>query len=234
MLRHLKTMENNLNSNINALLVSGGHINYIYTPKYLEQSKRHFDIVIAIDGGLEAVNRLHLFPTHIIGDYDTVSKEILEKYVSSKQCEIIKLNPEKDLTDTQAAIEKAIELGASYIEIIGGTGTRLDHTFANIHTLQLMLGKCKEAVITNENNRIRLVDNNFIINKNEQYGKYVSFLPLTEKVEGITLKGFKYPLESFEFNVRKTLSLGVSNEIVDEKASVSVKSGILIMIESMD
>ena len=62
----------------------------------------------------------------------------------------------------------------------------------------------------------------------------MSFLPLTEKVQGITLEGFKYPLKDYEFNIKTTLSLGVSNEIIEDEATVSLKSGRLIMIESRD
>ncbi len=41
----------------------------------------------------------------------------------------------KDLTDTEIAMNLAIELGAERIFILGGTGTRLDHVVANIKLL---------------------------------------------------------------------------------------------------
>ena len=215
-----------------ALLISGGHINADYTVEYIKS--KDYDIIIAIDGGLKAAENLDIIPDIVVGDFDTIDSGTLNKYAGMKEVEVIRLNPEKDLTDTQSAIERALSLGADYIEIIGGTGTRLDHTIANIHTLQMMLGRCSEAVITNENNRIRIIEDKYVIKRQEQYGKYVSFLPLTEKVQGITLEGFKYPLKDYEFNIKTTLSLGVSNEIVEDEATVSLKSGRLIMIESRD
>ena len=215
-----------------ALLISGGHINADYTVEYIKG--KDYDIIIAIDGGLKAAENLDIIPDIVVGDFDTIDSGTLNKYAGMKEVEVIRLNPEKDLTDTQSAIERALSLGADYIEIIGGTGTRLDHTIANIHTLQMMLGRCSEAVITNENNRIRIIEDKYVIKRQEQYGKYVSFLPLTEKVQGITLEGFKYPLKDYEFNIKTTLSLGVSNEIVEDEATVSLKSGRLIMIESRD
>lgn len=215
-----------------ALLISGGHINADYTVEYIKG--KDYDIIIAIDGGLKEAESLDIIPDIVVGDFDTIDSGTLNKYAGMKEVEVIRLNPEKDLTDTQSAIERALSLGADYIEIIGGTGTRLDHTIANIHTLQMMLGRCSEAVITNENNRIRIIEDKYVIKRQEQYGKYVSFLPLTEKVQGITLEGFKYPLKDYEFNIKTTLSLGVSNEIIEDEATVSLKSGRLIMIESRD
>ena len=215
-----------------ALLISGGHINADYTVEYIKS--KDYDIIIAIDGGLKAAENLDIIPDIVVGDFDTIDSGTLNKYAGMKEVEVIRLNPEKDLTDTQSAIERALSLGADYIEIIGGTGTRLDHTIANIHTLQMMIGRCSGAVITNENNRIRIIEDKYVIKRQEQYGKYVSFLPLTEKVQGITLEGFKYPLKDYEFNIKTTLSLGVSNEIVEDEATVSLKSGRLIMIESRD
>lgn len=215
-----------------ALLISGGHINADYTVEYIKS--KDYDIIIAIDGGLKAAESLDIIPDIVVGDFDTIDSGTLNKYAGMKEVEVIRLNPEKDLTDTQSAIERALSLGADYIEIIGGTGTRLDHTIANIHTLQMMIGRCSGAVITNENNRIRIIEDKYVIKRQEQYGKYVSFLPLTEKVQGITLEGFKYPLKDYEFNIKTTLSLGVSNEIIEDEATVSLKSGRLIMIESRD
>lgn len=215
-----------------ALLISGGHIDNNYIESYLKS--RHYDIIIAIDGGLEKAYEMGIVPTHIIGDFDTVSEEILNKYTDNESVRIVRLMPEKDFSDTQSAISAAIQNDCTHIEIIGGTGTRLDHTIANIHTLQMALDKCDDAVIVNENNRIRLVNGRKIIDKENVFGKYISFLPLTDKVRGVVLKGFKYPLDNYEFDIHKSLSLGVSNEMAEDRAEIDVAEGILIMVESED
>lgn len=215
-----------------ALLISGGHINNNYMKSYLEG--RHYDIVIAIDGGLEKADGLGIMPTHIVGDFDTVSKEILNKYSRNDKINIKRLIPEKDFTDTQVALSTALDNGCTHIEIAGGTGTRLDHTIANIHILQMALGRCEDAVIVNENNRIRLVNGKRTVKKTDVFGKYISFLPLTEHVKNVSLRGFKYPLDNYDFDVKTTLSLGVSNELAKEEAEVELDEGVLIMIESAD
>lgn len=226
--RYLADMSNNGKS---ALLISGGSINREYIAGYLKDRK--FSMTVAIDGGLAVADEMGIMPTHIVGDYDTVSDKILSKYLDEPGVQVVKLNPEKDFTDTQSAFNLVMENGCTDVFIIGGTGTRLDHTIVNIQTLQMFLGRCN-AVIINENNRIRLIDKKTVIKKDEAFGKYVSFLPLTEKVSGLTLKGFKYPLDNYEFRLRETFSLGVSNELAEDEAYVDMKDGILIMIESCD
>ena len=55
---------------------------------------------------------------------------------------------------------------------------------------------------------------------------------LFRSVSGVTLRGLKYPLTDYTmggFN-----SLGISNEIVSDEASISLSSGQLIVIESKD
>lgn len=215
----------------NALLISGGHIDYEFVNNYYHD--KSFDMVIAIDGGLKAADELGITPTHIVGDFDTISSAILSKYNNKDDIVIKRLNPEKDFTDTQCAINMANESGCNDLVIIGGTGTRLDHTIANIHTLQLALNHNINAVIINENNRISLVDNSLSISQKDVYGTYVSFLPLTQNVT-ITLEGFKYPLNNYDMDVTKTMSLGVSNEVTSDVAKVNVSKGIAIMIESRD
>ena len=59
-----------------------------------------------------------------------------------------------------------------------------------------------------------------------------NLLPLTETVEEVTLTGFKYPVQNLTFYRERTL--GVSNEITDEEASVVFSKGIFIVVESRD
>ena len=72
------------------------------------------------------------------------------------------------------------------------------------------------------------------IKKKESLGKYVSLLPLTDIVKGITLKGFKYPLENYNMESGKSSTIGISNELVNEEGFIDFKEGILILIESRD
>jgi thiamine pyrophosphokinase len=213
---------------LNTLIVTGGEINKNFLKKHLKINK--YDIIIAVDKGLETLDILNINPNYVVGDFDSIDKTILRKYENT-QIEIIKLNPEKDLTDTHSAINLAIGLKSKKIIIIGAIGTRLDHTIANIHILKLAIDKGINIKIINETNEITLINNSIKIYKDQNY-KYISLIPLTTTVENITLKGFKYPL------TKRTLyigdSLGISNEQLQQEGEIQLEKGILILIRSKD
>ncbi|MBQ6856490.1 MAG: thiamine diphosphokinase, partial [Lachnospiraceae bacterium] len=55
-----------------------------------------------------------------------------------------------------------------------------------------------------------------------------------EQVKGITLKGFKYPLNKKDISILENPSLCVSNEVEKELAEISFEQGILLCVESKD
>lgn len=142
-----------------------------------------------------------------------------------------KLNPEKDLTDTEAGIDLAIKLKSTQITIIGAIGTRQDHTIANIHILKKALDKNIKSKIINEKNEIELINKDIVLKKDNKY-KYISIIPLTSKVTELTIEGMKYSLKNYTLEIGN--SLGISNEQIDEFAEIKIKSGILIIIKSRD
>ncbi|MGN1301141.1 MAG: thiamine diphosphokinase [Clostridia bacterium] len=169
---------------MNALIITGGNVNKEFLQDVLKENK--FEKIIAADRGLEILNKLNVKPDYIIGDFDSVNKEILEEY---KNIPITYLKPEKDFTDTHMALKLAMEEGTKEITIAGATGTRLDHTIANIHVLKEALEKGVEVQIINENNRITLINKNTRIKKDNNY-KYVSLIPLTTDVTRSNFRRF--------------------------------------------
>lgn len=213
---------------MSTLIVTGGNVNTEFLKKILEENK--FETIIAADKGLEALNKINVMPNYIIGDFDSVNKTTLNQY-ENKNIEITYLKPEKDFTDTHMAIKLAIEKRAKHITIIGATGTRMDHTLANIHALNEALQNNVPTEIINENNRIMLINKKAKLIKNTNY-KYVSIIPLTTKITGVTLKGFKYNIENATINLGE--SIGVSNEQIEQEALIEIKEGIAILIYSKD
>ena len=65
-----------------------------------------------------------------------------------------------------------------------------------------------------------------------QHGKYVSVFPYMGPVSGLTMEGFKYPLSDATLEGFNTLT--VSNEIVNDLATIQIQSGYLIICESVD
>lgn len=117
------------------VIISGGRIERDFALSFLKNEI--FDQIIAVDNGLKFLYENQIRPTWIVGDFDTAAPELVEYYQTQTDIPIRRFNPVKDSTDSQIAIELALELGSSEITILGGTGTRLDHVLGNIQSLML-------------------------------------------------------------------------------------------------
>ena len=186
-----------------------------------------------VDKGLQFCYEYDIRPDYIVGDFDSLPGEILERYRQEGEIPIRTYNPVKDATDTKIALDKALEEGSTEIWILGATGTRIDHVVCNLQILKEAWEKKVPVWIVDSRNKIGLpVEKTFSLKKEEQYGTYVSLFPMGETVEGLTLKGFKYPLDHYQLKDRE--GLGVSNEITADVADVSWEQGVLLMIQSKD
>lgn len=212
------------------LIITGGTIEDDFALKYMEEWQP--DYVLAADKGMEFCYRAGIKPDCIIGDYDSAEEEVLTYFRSKDGIEWHDYNPEKDYTDTEIAVMHAIEKKSSAVHILGATGTRLDHVIGNIQLLSKLSEHQMEGRIIDPCNRIRLVAGRAVLSREKQFGTYVSLLPLTTALKGVTLEGFKYPLTDAKITSDNTL--GVSNEIIEEEAVVTIEDGIGILIESRD
>ncbi len=212
------------------VIISGGHMDDVFALDWLEKNK--YDCMIAADSGMNFLHRNGLVPDVIAGDFDSVASESLACFSGMSEVEMLRLNPIKDDTDTEFVIREAIRRGAKEITVLGATGTRLDHVLANVNLLGIGLEENVSIELVDKHNRIRMVDGSLEIRKREQFGSFVSVLPVKGDAKGVTLEGMKYPLK--DADIACFSSLGVSNEIVDEIAKISVKQGVLLVIESRD
>lgn len=216
------------------MIVSGGRIDTTFFKKYTTENT--FDMTIACDSGMEAFFYADVTPDIIVGDFDSVEKEVLSA-MENKGSKIVRLIPEKDDTDTEAGIRLALENGATEIHLLGATGSRLDHVLGNIQLLGMGISsetgkKDTDILMVDENNRIRLLDGGISIIKKEQFGRFISFIPFTPVVKRLSLKGFKYELDHFDMKCFN--SLGISNEVTADEATVAFEEGYLLMVESLD
>ena len=191
-----------------------------------------YDCMIAADSGMNFLHRNGLVPDIIAGDFDSVDQDSMQYFQGLSGVQVIKLNPIKDDTDTEFVIREAIRRGATEITLLGATGTRLDHVLANINLLGIGLEEQVSIELVDKHNRIRMIDSFVEIKKESQFGSFVSVLPVKGDAKGVTLEGFKYPLEDADVNCFS--SLGISNEIVDDIAKIFIKDGALLVIESRD
>ncbi|NLL69892.1 MAG: thiamine diphosphokinase [Epulopiscium sp.] len=207
------------------MIVNGTIENYDF---YLPWVK-DFQWIICVDGGIIHAKKLGLTPDIIIGDLD--SAPVAELSFFQNQKVPIQLFPkQKDKTDTQLALEYAIEKGASFVTIIGALGTRFDHTLGNVHVLDLALDKKIPVVLINEYNHIYLISDR--IDVNIEQGKIISLIPFTPQVTGVYTKGLLYPLKNA--TLFAGVSYGISNEIIDTDGSISIDKGKLLVIQARE
>lgn len=191
-----------------------------------------YDCVIAADRGMDVLYRHHLTPNMIVGDFDSVEPEVLSFYKRDPLILFEELSTEKDDTDLEHAIRCAVMMGAQSITVMGAIGTRMDQTLASVGLLGIGLMEGVEMVLLDANNRIRMLHESCTLSKDKLMGKYISLLPYAGDVTGLTLSGFKYPLQ--KENLSSFSTRGVSNEAVEEELLIVFDNGILLVIESKE
>ena len=212
------------------LLITGGRLDITFAGDYCR--KHSFDKLIAVDSGLKAVKELGLVPDMVVGDFDSVDPVILEEFKRIPYIIWDVHDPEKNETDTELALRKAAASGCTRVVILGATGGRFDHMLANVFLLYTCLQRGMDACIVDRQNKIYLIEEEHHFTKKEQWGKYISFLPLLGEIRGITLEGFKYPLE--DYTLKMGSSRCISNELVEETGRIHIREGVAICVESRD
>lgn len=188
----------------------------------LRLSQQDYDAVICADGGFLLAKKLNLTPDLLIGDYDSMVQP---------DAEVIKLPMEKDMTDSEAAIDLAVSQGFSHITIVGGLGGRFDHTMGNIGMLAKYCGKLSHLSLVDGQNYVFMVPPGVYTIPRNHY-TYMGIISYGACAENVTLKGVKYPLTNHLLTNATTL--GVSNEITTSQAEISFTAGKLLIILSQD
>lgn len=187
------------------------------------------DYIISVDGGAGHLRRMKVAPHILLGDFDSANKEDLQYFIDMG-IEVYKFPVEKDMTDSELAVETALKKGARELLFVGSVGTRLDHTVANILMLKKLMDIGISASIIDEYNHIYMFDRSFSISKVEGYK--LSLVPISEKVTGVSTRGLKYPLNNAVMSLGT--SWGVSNEFIEDTAAVTIGDGILLVCVSRD
>ena len=185
------------------------------------------DLVIAADAGWNTAAACGATPSVLLGDFDSLGEPDVPDGVR-----VIRLPAEKDLTDTQLAVDYALEAGATELVIVGGLEGRLDHTLSTLAILEKLSEKHIPAVITSGKNRARFVRNSGTILPRSPYFRYFSILAADPKIKGVTVEGAKYPLKNASLS--RLSQYAVSNEIVGNCALVEIRRGGAWIVESAD
>ncbi len=186
------------------------------------------DYVIAADGGAATALSYSCTPSIVVGDFDSLDPTLQEQ-LREQGIHLIQAAIEKNETDTELAVQVAIERGARAITLLGALGgARFDHTMANI----LLLAGFETIPI-------RIIDGpsscwllrgpgHSIIQGHT--GDLLSLLPLTSEATGVRTTDLYYPLHGETLYFGKPR--GVSNVLTGESAGVSLQRGMLLIIHT--
>jgi thiamine pyrophosphokinase len=186
------------------------------------------ELIIAADGGARHCLTLDLTPNVIIGDFDSLSPEEINRFQDTG-VELIRHPVHKDHTDLELALEHAAARGADEITILGGLGGRLDQSAASL----LLLASPEW-----QKTPIRLVDGrqSALVLRGEgsltlqgHVGDIVSLLAMAGDAKGISTRGLEYPLRKEDLAIGS--SHGVSNTLLSETAEVHLEEGLLLVVQ---
>lgn len=184
-------------------------------------------IIFAADSGADILNEYGIEPHYLIGDFDSINEEVLEKFTEGVNT--TRLPKEKDYTDTHIAVLNAITMGVDEIVLLGCTGKRIDHFMANLCLLKIIIEQGVEAYIVDDMNEIQLINKPCVISGEK--GQMFSLFSYCEDTSGLTLKGAKYPLNDFE--LKQGNNLTVSNEFLQEEVEIYFNKGYLLVFKNL-
>ena len=180
-------------------------------------------LVICADGGVKNARRAGLEPHFLVGDWDSGG-------APEPGIPTVSLPPEKDMSDLQAAADLAFSQGCRELLLCGCTGGRMDHTVSNLTLLERVSVQGGSALLVDGENEVRFWPGGTLTLVNRPACRYLSILPLDQTVEGVTLRGVKYPLTGAVLTRGDTLS--VSNEPAGAESTISIRSGRVLVIRS--
>ncbi len=210
-----------------AVLVAGGK-----SPckDILLEELKNAHIVVCADGGAKVLFQYKITPDILLGDFDSIDKEILN-YYKNINANIKIYPPEKDYTDSEIAFNEILKMkDIRDIVLLGCTGTRIDHLIGNLGLLYRGLMNKINVYIRDDNNLIFLTDKAITLKRN--FGRYISFQGFREEVKDFSIKGAKYELHNHNLVLGDPLT--ISNEFLGDEIKIEFKDGIVMVIYSRD
>ena len=187
---------------------------------YLDFIEKNMGDIYCADGGANICYELGLTPKEIYGDLDSIKNEVKEFY-QEKNIKFIKFQVEKDYTDSELILNE-IQNKYNVIYCIAGLGGSIDHELTNIN----LLDKYLNLIFISQKEKIFKIDSNYKFNN--MINTKISFIIFSDKVKGLTLKGFKYNIENLD--IKKGEARCISNVIAENEANLLIKSGSLLCV----
>jgi thiamine pyrophosphokinase len=192
--------------------------------------------VIAADGGARHATGLGVAIDLWVGDGDSIDADTMAA-LEAGGVPILRASPHKDESDTELAVREAIARGTSGVIVVGGLGgDRIDHALANIGLLAMAELRDRPAMLLDARSRVTLLrapapgGEPVLRPLAGRIDDVVSLLPLGDGVSGVTTRGLRYPLSDEPLPAGP--ARGLSNVRTTTDASVTVRSGLLLIVES--
>lgn len=179
------------------------------------------DFVIAADAGYRACLQEDLVPDLLLGDFDSME-------APADFPNLLRAPVEKDDTDTMLAVKVGLERGCTHFYFYGGTGgERLDHTLANLQALLYLRSHGARGYLYDRAFVYTAIQNEALtIAKGPEWG-LVSAFCFGGPARGVWEEGVQYPLH--DAILTSDFPLGVSNHIIENEATITVRDGALIV-----
>lgn len=190
-----------------------------FSTKYFTPSNN--DLIICADGGYDKIDTQKYNVSYIVGDNDSIIKDKIN--IPS-----INYKVEKDETDMDLAVRKAIDLGYTSIKLFGAYGSRPDHFIANIQLMSRCIKNKIHITLCAENFIGMCIHNeglNFSCTSNNEI---ISIFSLDDISYDVSISGLKYTVKNI--TLKNQFALGVSNHTIGKSANIIVKNGTLLVL----
>jgi thiamine pyrophosphokinase len=185
------------------------------------------DLVVAADKGASTALRYGCTPKVVVGDFDSLpvaTKNTLEH----NGVRLIQVAAAKNETDTELAVQTAIDAGASTITLLGGLGgARFDHTIANTF---LLVGFTLPMRIVDGPTTCWLLRGGNQSTVVGHASDLLSLFPLAGDAVGIHTTNLLYALNDDTLFFGKPR--GISNVLTHDQAGVSLRHGLLLIMHT--
>lgn len=191
------------------------------TPKDIKKffQLEESDYIIAVDQAVLALYKQRIKIDLAVGDFDSLTNHGI-----LNQLNVVRLSPEKDVTDTYQALIEASKIEHEACYLIGGIGgERIEHFM--VHTM--LFNHFPNLIMKDENSTLFLLEKG--MHKFNDPKVYYSFFAYPKS--NISLSGFKYNLTSYSLTTYNPLC--ISNELIQDEGKIHVHEGKILVVMSL-
>ncbi|WP_196603945.1 thiamine diphosphokinase [Pectinatus haikarae] len=204
------------------LLIAGGRTPHISWIRRAAADR----IIYCADHGLDICIKAGLKPDFILGDGDSADTANWQ-WAKSAGVPFMSFPSDKDLTDTQLALQKITERCiCADIILTGVWGGRFDHLFSSLFSLSGLSNKNVRLCAADDKETLFYLKDGHMSFRCGQRPLSISLLPFSNVCRGVSINGTKWPLD--KVTLLQKMPYAVSNILQGtEECTVQVEKGIL-------